>query len=83
MNDRTRLDALLAAARARGPMTDAEIDAQRRSFILGEAAFGSDRDEAAYRAAHERGDAAELARLDDEAEKRVAAATAILDGRRT
>ena len=81
MTDRARLDDLIAAARARGPMTADEIEAQRRSYVIAEIGMGSDSDEAAYRAAHARGDAAEMARLDDEAAKRVAAAKAILDGR--
>lgn len=50
--------------------TDAELRAQRRSYVAGEAALGSDADEAAYRSALDRGDKAEIARLDAEAEKR-------------
>lgn len=51
-------------------------EAQKRSFVIGEAGFGSDRDEAEYRVAVERGDATEIARLDAEAEKRMADARA-------
>ena len=52
------------------PATEEELRAQRRSWILGEASFGSDKDEALYRAALSRDDKAEMARLDAEAEKR-------------
>ena len=45
--------------------------AQRRSWLLAEAAFGSDADEAAYRRALEAGDTAEIERLDAEAQERV------------
>jgi hypothetical protein len=44
--------------------------AQRRSWILAEAGFGSDADEAAYRVALERGDWPTMIRLDEEAEER-------------
>ena len=50
--------------------TEEELRAQRRSYVASEAAWGSDVDEAAYRAAHERGDKEEMVRLDAEAEKR-------------
>lgn len=43
---------------------------QRRSFVIGEAGFGSDADEAAYRLALENNDKAELKRLSDAAELR-------------
>jgi hypothetical protein len=59
------------------PVERAEMwEAQKRSFIIGEAGFGSDRDEPEYRAAVDRGDATEIARLDSEAEKRMADARA-------
>lgn len=64
-------------------MTEAELRAQRRSYVVGEAAMGSDADEAAYRAAVERGDQTAIANLDAEAEQRRARAEAYLaeDGR--
>jgi hypothetical protein len=51
-------------------LTKEELRAQRRSWVAAESGFGSDADEAAYRAAYERGDTTEMARLDAEAEKR-------------
>jgi hypothetical protein len=56
----------IAAAKAKGPMTDAE----RASFARGEIGMGSDRDEVEYRAAA-RGDRSAMARMDQEAEDRV------------
>lgn len=53
-------------------------EAQKRSFVIGEAGFGSDRDEALYRVAFEAGDAEEMARLDAEAETRMADVRALL-----
>jgi len=44
------LDALLEAARAAPPMTEAELRAQRDSWVRGEMAIGLDRQEAAFRA---------------------------------
>lgn len=52
---------------------------QKRSYILGEAAFGSDKDEAAYRAAIETGDPELIAAEEAKAVERVRAAEAILD----
>jgi hypothetical protein len=76
MDERTkraaRLAALIEAARNRPPMTDAELEAQRRSWVRGEMGLGSDADEAAYREALRDGDAATLDRLDREAAKRMA-----------
>ncbi len=46
---------------------------QRRSFVRAEIGFGSDADEAAYRAALARGDTEEMARLDAESKERIAA----------
>ena len=73
------LDALLRQARDAAPPTPAEIHAQRRAWVLAEAAFGSDADEAAYDAALVSGDQATLARLNAEAAARVRQAQAILD----
>lgn len=67
-----RLLAKLTAA-VRRPMTRAEMEEQRRSYVRAEAGFGSDVDEAAYAAAVARGDAVEIARLNREAEARMAA----------
>ncbi len=50
--------------------TDEELRAQRRSWVASEAAWGSDADEAAYRAAFDRGDKEEMVRLDAEGEAR-------------
>lgn len=72
------LAALLEAARGH-VMTPEERRAQRRSMVAAEAAFGSDADEAAYRDALARGDAAEAARLNAEAEARRQQALAIMD----
>ncbi len=62
----TDLERLIKAARERGPMTEAELKAQRESFVRAEVGMGSDRDEAAFRAAMDRGDKAEMARLEAE-----------------
>jgi hypothetical protein len=69
ITDRTQmtLEALLKTAR---PATEEDLRAQRRSYVAGEAAWGSDADEAAYRAALKRGDKDEIGRLNAEAEKR-------------
>lgn len=66
---RPELDALLDAAIKRG-VTEEELQAQRRHYVASEAAWGSDADEAAYRAAHGRGDMAEMARLNAEGKAR-------------
>ena len=71
MPDRPTLDALLAEARARAPLTPAEIARQRASWVRGEMGMGDDADEAAYRAALVAGDTETLARLEREAEARV------------
>lgn len=52
-------------------MTVEEAKAQRKGYVLAEAAFGSDRDEANYRRALELEDKEELLRLDREASERV------------
>ena len=78
--DQDNLARLLAKARARGPMGKAEREAQRRSYVRAEMGFGSDADEAAMRAAVARGDKAEIARLEREAEARMAAADQYFDG---
>lgn len=67
-------------ARARGPMTREEIDAQRRSFVLAEAGFGSDADEAEYAAALVSGDEGAIAECKRKEGERIAAASRILDG---
>jgi hypothetical protein len=62
------------------PAARAEMERQqRRSWIAAEMAIGDDIDEAAYRAAHEAGDAAELARLQAEGEVRRQAAFKYMD----
>lgn len=68
--DKSPLEAAVAAMKGQ-KMTDAELAAQRASFVRGEVGMGSDRDEAAYRAAVRSGDRAEMRRLDQEAEERV------------
>lgn len=65
------LDALRRAAGRK--MTPAEVAAQRRSYVRAEIGFGSDADEAAYRAALVAGSTAALARLEAEAQARMAA----------
>jgi hypothetical protein len=67
----TTLETLIAEAKARPPMTEAEWAAQRASFARAEVGFGSDRDEAHYRRAVASGDREEIARLNQEAEDRV------------
>ena len=73
------LKALMAKARERGPMSSREIAAQRRSFVLAEAGFGSDADEAEYRDALRRGDEDAIRHCHEKSERRIAAVTAILD----
>lgn len=53
--------------------------AQRRSFALAEAEFGTDADETAYREAVATGDTEAIARLDREAKARRAACAVHLD----
>ena len=69
--DRTGLEALIAEAKARGPMTEEEWAARRASFARAEVGFGTDRDEAHYRKAAASGNPEEIARLNQEAEDRV------------
>lgn len=76
---RDNLARLLAEARARGPISRAELEAQRRSYVRAEAGFGSDADERAMRDAMARGDKAEIKRLDMEAEARMAAVDRYFD----
>jgi hypothetical protein len=73
---RPNLSRLIEAARGH-KMTQAELDAQRRSFVRGEMGLGSDKDEAAYAKALRENDAATLARLDTEAQARMRAADAL------
>lgn len=46
---RDDLEKLIEDARARGPMTDEELRAQRQSWVRGEMALGLDRDEVDWR----------------------------------
>ncbi|SFI83801.1 hypothetical protein [Albimonas pacifica] len=64
-----KLRALMDKVRERGPMTEA----QRRSFVAAEAAFGSDADEAAFNRALADRDWPEVERLEKEAYDRAAA----------
>lgn len=69
------LTELLARARATvdamTPDQRAEMYRQQReSWVVGEAGFGSDADEAAYRAAVQAGHAGAIAKLNEEAEER-------------
>ena len=70
MND--DIKELIAKARVAGPMTRAEVEAQRRSFVRAEIGLGSDADEIAYRSALASGDQEALAKLNKEAEARMA-----------
>lgn len=58
---------------AKHRMTEAEIAAQRDSFVRAEMGFGSDADEAAFRAALEAGDTEALSRLEAASQARMAA----------
>ena len=58
---------------------NADLQVQRRSYVAAEAALGSDADEASYRDALARGDKAEIARLDAEAEARRQRAIDLMD----
>lgn len=80
MTDHETTLARLLARAAQHKMTPAEIEAQRRSFARAEAGFGSDADEAAYRAALVRGDEPELRRLRRQADERVRRAEEIMNG---
>ncbi len=74
------LDQAAAKVNALTPVERAEMARQqRRSWVLAEAAFGSDADEAAYRRALDSGDRIELERLDREADQRRERAAAYLD----
>lgn len=84
MNDELR--ELIEIARVRWNAMPPEekaamIAAQMRSYVLSEASFGSDADEAAYRVAVERNDLVAIARLDAEADARMRRARAALGGR--
>ena len=70
--------ALLKRAAAH-EMTPDEMRAQRRSVVAAEMAMGSDADEAAYHLAWERGDEAEMARLQAEGEARRQRALATME----
>lgn len=59
-------------------MTVEETQAQRKSFVVAEMAFGTDADELAYRRAVENGDGAEIARLDAAAAERAAWARKVI-----
>lgn len=76
---------LLALARERwDQMTPAEKremqEAQRMSYVVGEAGFGSDADEAAYAKAFREGDNETMDRLNKEARARMENAQRILRG---
>ena len=75
----------LAKAKARGdamtPREQAQMLAdQRRSYVIGEAGFGTDEDERAYAAAVASGDRNEIQRLNAEAKARMDRAREILGG---
>lgn len=79
MTRRAELDELLKSAMARVDAMTPEARAamyreQRRNYILSEMEWGDDEDEAAFRAAFERGDTAEMQRLEAEGKERRAAA---------
>lgn len=59
----------------------AMIEAQKRSYIIAEAGFGSDADEAAYRAALDSGDPDRITAEEAKAEARMAAARQYLEAR--
>lgn len=63
----------LLSLAAKHRMTEAEIAAQRDSFVRAEMGFGSDADEAAFRAALEAGDTEALSRLEAASQARMAA----------
>lgn len=72
MNTDHQLKEAIEAFRALPPDVQERLLAeQRRSWVRGEVALGSDRDEAAYRKALAAGDQATLQRLKDEAAKRL------------
>lgn len=77
---RPELAALIEKAQQH-KMTPAEYAAQRRSYVLGEMAIGSDADEAEYRAAHDRRDMKRCLELIVEGEERMKRAEVIYDGR--
>ncbi|MCU0909768.1 MAG: hypothetical protein MUE98_00040 [Rhodobacteraceae bacterium] len=80
------LELLIARARreweAKSPADrEAMIAAQKVNYAVSEAAWGSDADEAAYRAAYEAGDEAEMARLEAESQARMDASRKRMEGR--
>lgn len=84
MADRAELDELLRQAKVRWDAMSPEerenmLRQQRRSYVISEMGMGDDEDELAYRAAHNRGDTAEMKRLQAEAEQRAQAAAAVYD----
>lgn len=76
--DRTELLAALKRAAAIR-MTAEEKAAQRRAYVISEAGWGSDKDEAAYSAALASGDKEALRQLEVEAEERMARAEKLYD----
>ena len=85
MTRRDDLEALIAKARAEfDALTPEEKrahqEAQKRSYLRAEAAFGSDADEAAYRAALAANDKAALVVLEAAAIERMNAVDAYLNG---
>lgn len=82
------LNTLLARARDRWnsmPPSEKEqmLASQCRSYVIAEAGFGSDRDEADYATAVTAGDRNEIQRLRAEAEKRMAVARRLMDAEQT
>jgi hypothetical protein len=82
----TDILALLAEARARwDAMSPAErwaqIEAQKRSYVIAEAGFGSDADEAAWHAAHASGNPERIAAEEAKVQARMEAARKYLEER--
>lgn len=78
----TKLKEAVAAFEAMSPEDRrAMIEAQKRSYVIAEAGFGSDADEAAYRAAAESDDPERIAAEEAKAQARMRAAREYLDGR--
>ena len=78
----TKLAAAIEAFRAMPPAEQrAMIEAQKRSYVIAEAGFGSDADEAAYRAARESGDPARIAEEEAKSAARMEAARKFMEDR--
>lgn len=63
--------------------TKEELQAQHRSWVAGEATWGSDKDEAEYRQAYERGDIDTMKRLDERRRETSSTSTQVYEGTRT